>query len=84
MSTGKNLEIEYLRAIAVLMTCVSHLPQLLPFHNDRNPFGTPFSTYAAFFRRDALMWGILIFLFSRSAQYQLFEPTFLRGAPHAA
>lgn len=32
MSSGKNLEIEYLRAIAVGMTLLSHLPVLLPFH----------------------------------------------------
>lgn len=60
----------------VLLLCIA-----VQFPIDRNPFGTPFSTYAAFFRLDALMWGILIFLFSRSAQYRLFEPNFLRGAP---
>ena len=32
MDAGKNLEIEYLRAVAVLMTCFSHLTLLLPFH----------------------------------------------------
>lgn len=30
----KNLEIEYLRAIAIGMTLLSHLPVLLPFHSD--------------------------------------------------
>ncbi len=60
----------------VLLLCIA-----IQFPIDRNPFGTPFSTFAAFFRLDALMWGILIFLFTRSPQYRLFEPTFLRGAP---
>ena len=60
----------------MLLLCI-----VIQFPIDRNPFGTPFSTYAAFFRLDALMWGILIFLFTRSPQYRLFEPTFLRKAP---
>ncbi|MBK8974265.1 MAG: acyltransferase [Hahellaceae bacterium] len=30
----KNMEIEYLRAIAIGMTLLSHLPQLLPFHEE--------------------------------------------------
>jgi peptidoglycan/LPS O-acetylase OafA/YrhL len=34
MSLKKNIEIEYLRAIAILMTVVTHSNQLLPFHAD--------------------------------------------------
>lgn len=34
MSNKKNIEIEYLRAVAIGMTLLSHLPQLLPFHMD--------------------------------------------------
>lgn len=30
----RNMEIEYLRAIAIGMTLLSHLPQLLPFHQE--------------------------------------------------
>jgi len=33
MSTPKNKEIEYLRGAAILMTVLTHLPQLLPFHD---------------------------------------------------
>lgn len=33
MSTRKNKEIEYLRGAAILMTVLTHLPQLLPFHD---------------------------------------------------
>lgn len=50
------------------------------FPIDRNPFSSPFSAMASSFRLDALMWGILIFLFSRSPQYRLFEPTFLKNS----
>lgn len=32
MNIGKNLEIEFLRGIAILMTLVTHVNQLLPFH----------------------------------------------------
>lgn len=32
MSPGKNIEIEYLRGIAIVMTLLTHLNQLLPFH----------------------------------------------------
>ncbi|KAB2526157.1 acyltransferase [Pseudomonas sp. GXM4] len=33
MSTRKNKEIEYLRGAAILMTVLTHLSQLLPFHD---------------------------------------------------
>ena len=52
----------------------------LQFPFDRNPFGGPALAMASSFRLDALMWGVLIFLFSRSPQYRLFEPVFLKGA----
>ncbi len=53
---------------------------VIQFPVDRNPFGTTFAAFASFFRLDALMWGILIFSFSRSVQYRLFEPVFLKNA----
>ncbi|MCJ1879060.1 acyltransferase family protein [Pseudomonas nitroreducens] len=31
MNQGKNLEIEYLRAVAICLTLMSHLPMLMPF-----------------------------------------------------
>lgn len=48
---------------------------------DRNPFGNAVSALASSFRLDAMMWGILICLFSRTATYRQFEPTFLRASP---
>lgn len=48
---------------------------------DRNPFGNAVTALASSFRLDAMMWGILICLFSRSALYQQFEPSFLKGSP---
>ncbi len=59
----------------VLLLCIA-----IQFPFDRNPLGNPETALAASFRLDALMWGILIFLFSRSPQYRLFEPVFLRHA----
>lgn len=47
---------------------------------NRNPFGTPFTGITSSFRLDAIMWGILIYLFSKSPQYRLFEPTILKSA----
>lgn len=47
---------------------------------DRNLFGSPAAAMASAFRLDAMMWGILIFLFSRSPIYKQFEPTFLKGS----
>ena len=35
MSKEKNLEIEYLRAVAIGMTLLSHLPVLLPFYQSQ-------------------------------------------------
>lgn len=50
----------------------------LQFFIDRNPFDTPFTGMAWAVRLDAMMWGVLIFLFSKSRQYRLFEPVFLK------
>lgn len=48
---------------------------------DRNPFGNAVTALASSFRLDAMMWGILICLFSRTTLYRQFEPTFLQGSP---
>lgn len=53
---------------------------VLQFFVDRHPFGTPFTNMAWSVRLDAMMWGILIFMFSKSAQYKLFEPVFLKNS----
>jgi len=50
----------------------------IQFFIDRAPFNTPFTDMAWSVRLDAMMWGILIFLFSKNAQYRLFEPVFLK------
>ena len=49
----------------------------IQFPLNRNPFGTPLSSMLSSFRLDALMWGVLIYLFSKSGQYALFRPVFL-------
>jgi peptidoglycan/LPS O-acetylase OafA/YrhL len=51
------------------------------FFLDRNLFGTRAASLASSVRLDALMWGILIFLFSRRVEYKQFEPTFLQDKP---
>ncbi|MFJ3051317.1 acyltransferase family protein [Pseudomonas nitroreducens] len=43
MINAKNLEIEYLRALAIVLTVVTHLPTLLPFFNSK--FLSLFSVY---------------------------------------
>lgn len=48
---------------------------------DRNPFGNAVTALASSFRLDAMMWGILICLFSRTTLYRQFEPIFLQGSP---
>lgn len=45
-----------------------------------NLFTTPAMSMAAAFRVDAILWGVLIHLFSRSPQYRQAEPTFLTGS----
>jgi len=67
--TGNRLRVAILLALIVFQ-----------FAFDRNPFGAPASALASSFRLDAMMWGILIFLFSRSSIYKQFEPTFLQGS----
>ncbi|MNF33863.1 O-acetyltransferase OatA [compost metagenome] len=49
----------------------------LQFGLDRNPFGTPTSALLTSFRLDAMMWGVLLCLFSRTALFRQYEPTFL-------
>ena len=50
----------------------------IQFFINRNPFGTPFSAMAWSFRVDPIMWGALIYIFSKSSHFSLFEPTFLK------
>ncbi|WP_137821004.1 acyltransferase [Pseudomonas sp. D(2018)] len=47
------------------------------FGLDRNPFGTPISAMLTSFRLDAMMWGVLLCLFSRTPLFRQFEPSFL-------
>ncbi|MCY1536678.1 hypothetical protein D9M68_721420 [compost metagenome] len=47
------------------------------FGLDRNPFGTPTSAMLSSFRLDAMLWGVLLCLFSRSELFRQYEPTFL-------
>jgi peptidoglycan/LPS O-acetylase OafA/YrhL len=49
----------------------------------RNPFGDLTAQYLASFRIDGFAWGILIFMFSRSAWYRRLEPSFLLRKPLA-
>ncbi len=49
------------------------------FFIGRNPFGSLAEGMAYSFRLDAIMWGVLIYIFSRSALYHHFEPVFLRS-----
>jgi peptidoglycan/LPS O-acetylase OafA/YrhL len=53
------------------------------FFIGRNPFGSPSEGMAYSFRLDAIMWGVLIYIFSRSPLYRHFEPLFLRSKPAA-
>lgn len=53
----------------------------LQFGLDRNPFGTPASTMLTNFRLDAMLWGILLCLFTRSRLYQQIEPLGLAQGP---
>jgi peptidoglycan/LPS O-acetylase OafA/YrhL len=56
----------------------------IQFFINRNPFGTPFQGMASSLRLDAIMWGVLIYFFSRSQLYRNFEPVFLRGSKLAS
>ena len=49
------------------------------FFISRDPFGSLVSGMAYSFRLDAIMWGVLIYIFSRSPLYRHFEPVFLRS-----
>ncbi|QXH98553.1 acyltransferase [Pseudomonas monsensis] len=46
----------------------------LQFGLDRNPFGNPASSMLSSFRLDAMLWGILLCLFTRTRLYQQIEP----------
>lgn len=50
----------------------------IQFFINRDPFGTPFSAMAWSFRLDPIMWGVLIYLFSKSSHFSLFNPVFLK------
>lgn len=52
---------------------------LVQFFLNRNPFGPPPEGMLSSFRLDAVMWGVLIYFFSRSLPYLHFAPTFLRS-----
>jgi peptidoglycan/LPS O-acetylase OafA/YrhL len=49
----------------------------------RNPFGDLTAQYLASFRIDGFAWGILIFMFTRSAWYRRLEPRVLLRKPLA-
>jgi peptidoglycan/LPS O-acetylase OafA/YrhL len=49
----------------------------------RGPFGDLTAQYLASFRIDGFAWGVLIFMFSRSAWYGRLEPRFLLRKPLA-
>lgn len=51
----------------------------IQFPVDRNPFGPQPDGMLWSFRLDAVMWGVLIYLFSYSLSYRYFEPLFLRS-----
>jgi peptidoglycan/LPS O-acetylase OafA/YrhL len=53
----------------------------LQFGLDRNPFGSPTSAMLSSFRLDAMMWGVLLCLFSRTPLFRQYEPTFLGESP---
>ncbi|KWC56582.1 acyltransferase family protein [Burkholderia ubonensis] len=40
--------------------------------------------FSWYVRLDALMWGIVIYIFSRTSEYRIFEPTSLRNRPVAS
>jgi peptidoglycan/LPS O-acetylase OafA/YrhL len=47
----------------------------LQFGLDRNPYGAPLGAMLGDFRLDALLWGILLCLFTRTRLYQQIEPS---------
>ncbi len=53
----------------------------IQFPIDRNFLGASGNALAASFRLDAMMWGVLICIFSRSLAYKQYEPVFLKGSP---
>lgn len=65
------------RIVALLLVIAVQFPL------ERNPFGDLTAQYFASFRVDGFAWGILIFMFSRSAWYRRLEPSFLLTKPLA-
>lgn len=55
-----------------------------PINRNINILTTPAISLAAAFRIDAIVWGVLVFLLSRSTQHRQAEPTFLAKAPKTA
>ncbi len=63
------------RRIGLLVALIA-----LQFFLDRAPFGEPPAALLNAFRLDAMMWGILLCLFSRSPLFRQYEPTALGGS----
>ncbi|MHB9801023.1 acyltransferase family protein [Pseudomonas sp. MT3] len=49
----------------------------LQFGLSRDPFAGPVSAMLFSFRLDAMVWGVILYLVSRTELYRQFEPTFL-------
>lgn len=62
------------RVIALLLLIAAQ------FGLDRNMFAPPPAALLFSFRVDAMMWGILLCMFTRTDLYQQMEPTVLRGS----
>lgn len=65
------------RIVALLLVIAVQFPLA------RDPFGDLAGKYLASFRVDGFAWGILIFMFSRSAWYLRLKPRFLLRKPLA-
>ncbi len=65
------------RIMALLLVIAVQFPL------ERNSWGTLTTEILATFRIDGFAWGILIFMFSRSAWYRRLEPSFLLRKPLA-
>lgn len=70
--TGRRM-----RILALLLVIAVQFPLA------RDPFGGITAQYLASFRIDGFAWGILIFMFTRSAWYRRLEPHFLLRKPLA-
>lgn len=47
---------------------------MIQFGLDRNPFATPLSAMLTSFRLDAMLWGVLLCMFTRTSLYKELEP----------